>query len=178
MSLFLTIGGMLLLLVGAMGLISGDWLLIAAGLFGGLVLLALSRIIDLLEDISRQRSGAPFAAGQLAKLMRRSPARSVESELFDVHLNPRGGREYPLLHLGGEAYLRARVFLSYLRQDGDQYTFELPGQEPVTLSRTSGYAEGADLFEFQEQVFVKLRAIGMRAVVDGQKVKLEREPVR
>ncbi|QGG55663.1 hypothetical protein [Paenibacillus sp. B01] len=178
MQALLVVGGVVLLAFGAFALLSGQWPAFAGGLFGGLLLMALSRIIDLLEDIARQRSGAPYETGQFARLIRRSPVYAVESELFDVHLNPRGGREYPLIRLDGETYLRARVFLSYLRQDDDKYTFELPEREPVTLSRISGYAVGADLFESQEQVFVKLRALGLRAVVDGKRVKLVREVSR
>ncbi|WP_339279811.1 hypothetical protein NYE40_08995 [Paenibacillus sp. FSL W8-1187] len=173
MQALLVVGGVVLLAFGAFGLFSEQWPAFAGGLFGGLLLMALSRIIDLLEELLRNASDAPYSREQLAKIMQRSRAFRLESELFEVHPNASGGNEYPLYYLNGEPYVRARAFLPYIKQVDTRYTFELPGREPVTLDRSSAYLQEVPLFEYQEQVVVRLKSLGLRTRPVGDAIKLE-----
>ncbi len=169
----LNVMGFVLLGFGLLlGLAGKNLVLIFGGLFCCLTLLALSRIIKLVEPLHNQALHIPFTTSQLLAILHKSPAFSVDSPHFEVY--PNNEIPYPLPLLDGEYYIRAKVFYSYLSQEGSAYTFSLPDARPETLHCSYSYYNGADLFSVNDQVYVRLRKLGLTPNMVGNKAVLER----
>ncbi|MFC4776762.1 hypothetical protein ACFO9Q_08215 [Paenibacillus sp. GCM10023252] len=151
-------------LLGYLFIAVGIWLAIVGGIGPGVLLIAggismiiLSWIFDMVKDMYDDRLGLPMKASRLMRLQRSAMKVVVRSDSFQPY--PEGDREYPLLILDGEMYLRAKVFLNGLSQEKSTYTFQFPGQEPLVLECSPSYRKGVDLFEAGEYVFVRLAAL-------------------
>lgn len=174
MPIFLFTMGILVLVFGLfLGFVSNNLIIILLSIVGGLILLGISKIIEILEAISHKYLQIPFTLNQIWKIIKNSSQYEVASTTFEIHLSPKGDIIYPLVILDNEFYLRARVFYKYLSQSENEYKFELPKQEPVIITKSLSYYKGVELFDFRDQVFVKLKKINVKPIIEGKKLILE-----
>ncbi|SFI76013.1 hypothetical protein SAMN02799624_02056 [Paenibacillus sp. UNC496MF] len=138
----------------------------------GLVLLSLATIAESAQGAYHRSLGLPMTRNQLRTILRQSPTYAFESGLFEAYPNADRAPGYPLLRLDGEYYVRVKLFYPYLRQEDTAYTFALPGRAPAVLDCEAYYRAGADLFEHDERVYVRLAALGLRLRVRGARAEL------
>ena len=144
------------------GIISGNFNIIFYGLVGGLILVSLARIVEYLQDISERSLGIPLSNQQIRKIKIKSEEIKVISNTLEI--NPKV-ELYPLLKLDNEYYLRARALLKYLSQKDRNYTFNFPNREPIILTCAIRYRLGVNMFELDEQVFVKLSSLSQVGLI-------------
>ncbi|WP_123040164.1 hypothetical protein [Cohnella candidum] len=172
MAILLMIAGGLIFVLGIfIGIADESLIFILLSVIGGLLLIGLSKIIELLEGITHRSLGVPYTHDQIRTILQSSLEYPVEAEGIAPY--PDSDTPYPLLHLDGETYMRARVFRNYLSQDGSLYTFAFPDRPPEVLRRMQGYYPGAELFAHEDQVYVKLSRIRLKPRVEGHKLILE-----
>ena len=88
-------------------------------------------------------------------------------------------QSYGYVELDGDAYLSHTPLSGYLKYDGDttppRYTFTFPGKQSVVLfvGRDQKYTKGVDGFRYGGYTYVRLSALGLRAVVQGDVLWLE-----
>jgi hypothetical protein len=172
MKILLWIAGMLVLVFGVfIGIAGGNLIVILLSIVGGFILLGLSKIIDLVEQINDRSLHMPYTHNQIRTILQASPEYVIDAGQFEIYPNPE--TLYALLYLDGEAYIRARVFRNYLSQRDDEYTFSFPDRQPKVMIRANHYYQGVELFGQVEQVFVMLRSIHLKPRISGYKVFLE-----
>lgn len=160
------IGGILLLIIGVfIGFPSGNGIVILLSVVGGLLLMGVSKLIAILEQIYLKVLQQPFTYNQVSTIIKNSNSYFVESESF--HVYPEDQAQYPLIYLDGDYYMRARVFMKYLSQNVYEYTFSFPDQAPITLNRLDYYEKGVELFAFEDQVIVLLNRLNLKPVTAG-----------
>jgi hypothetical protein len=166
--------GIIVLVFGLfLGFASGDLMIILVGLVAGPILLGISKIIQILEELDHKLIRIPFTLDQVWKVIKASTIYEIESEDFEVHPNPRGDVQFPLVILEDEYYIRTRVFKKYFKEEGNEYIFELPKQEPITLQKSYSYYPGVELFDFRDHVYVLLKKINVYPTIEGNKLTLE-----
>ncbi|WP_054955571.1 hypothetical protein [Paenibacillus dakarensis] len=166
--------GLLVLVFGVIyGILSENPMIILVSVVGGFILMGVYKMIEILEGIHHRVLQVPFTENQLHTIITFSKPYKIVSKAFEIHPNPQGNPIYPLIKLDNDYYLRARVFNKYLSQLDNMYTFKLPNQARVTLSSSMSYQEGAGLFQFHDQVFVRLKDINIKPVSEGYILTLE-----
>lgn len=171
MNILQSIIGLLFLVIGTIvGIAMGNYLVLIICITSGFLLISLSRLVDNLTDINHKLLGLPFTTSQLNTILKYSSKYYVESSTFDVY--PDNETLYPLINLENEFYVRAKVFYKYLSQNEHQYTFSLPEKEPVVLNCSSSYYQGVDLFQYGEQVLVKLSVLNINTSIYKDRVIL------
>lgn len=174
MQAFLFIIGLLVFIFGLLyGFSGGGLALLLAGFVAGPLLMGLSKVIQLLEEISHKLLRMPFTLDQVWQVIKNSPKYETESQSFEVYPNPRGDSQYQLVVFDDEYYIKARVFKKYIKPNENELVFEMPNQEPITLQKSYAYYPGVELFDFREQVFVMLKKINVYPVIEGKSLKLE-----
>lgn len=158
MNILQSIIGLLILIFGTVaGVYSGNLLILIISFTSGFLLISLSKLVDNLTDINHKLLGLPFTTSQLNTILKYSPQYYVESSTLDVY--PDNETLYPLINLENELYIKAKVFYKYLSQNEHQYTFRLPEKGAIVLNCSSAYYQGVDLFQYGEQVLVKLSVL-------------------
>ncbi|UVI28264.1 hypothetical protein [Paenibacillus spongiae] len=164
--------GVLILLTGTFaGIAGGNFFVLITAVTCGLVLISLSKLLNYNREIHNKLLGLPLTKNQIFQIKKRSPLFRIESPWIDIY--PQQGIAYPLLFLDDERYLRARVFYRYLSQDENLYTLELPGHEPVVLSCSKFYYKGVELFEDEEQVFVKISVLPVKLTFNNDRIIID-----
>lgn len=172
MNILQSIIGLLILIFGTVaGVYSGNLLILIISFTSGFLLISLSKMVDNLTDINHKLLGLPFTTSQLNTILKYSPQYFVESSTLDVY--PDNETLYPLINLENEFYIRAKVFYKYLSQNEHQYTFSLPEKEPIVLNCSSSYYQGVDLFQYGEQVLVKLSVLKLNISIYKDRVILK-----
>ncbi|MBW5446221.1 hypothetical protein GE107_09135 [Cohnella sp. CFH 77786] len=173
MNILMNIAGTLILVVGILlGLADGNLIVIALSVIGGFMLLGMSKIIELMEQINERMLHVPYTRDHLRSILQASPDYVIEGGDFEIYPEPQS--TYTLLNLDGETYIRARAFRKYMSQRDEEYTFSFPDRQPVVLNRASRYHPGAELFAYEDQVYVMLGAIGLRYRISGHRLILEK----
>lgn len=164
MNKFQYICGLLILILGTIvGLLLGNVMLAVICVVGGFVLISLSELVRLVQEMNHKMLGVPLTKDQITTIIQHSRHYYVYSQDLDVHPDP--GTAYTFIVLDGEHYIRARVFLPYIRQQEFEYTFTLPDRDPVVMHCSNDYYKGVDLFGSYDQVIVKLSALGLKWTV-------------
>lgn len=173
MNKILGFAGYSLLVIGSvMGLLMGSLIVILFSLLAGLLLVSVAKLESISQALYLTQSGLPLTETQMGRIIQRSPQFHVESQSFDVYPKTESAR-YHLIYLHQEYYIRVRVFYEYLRQEEDEYRFLLPGREPIILILSDRYLAGVELFEHQQQVFVKLSSLGLKCRIKNEHLILE-----
>lgn len=131
--------------------------LASLGVFAGLLLLAVSKVVDYVHDLHTQSLGIPWSDSQLRKIKLKSRKLKVASSSLKIHAEV--DAEYPILHLDGERYVRIKAFLNYLSQEERSYKLELPERDPIVLSCAIDYYPGVEMFELDDQVYIRLSCL-------------------
>ncbi|MFC4811473.1 hypothetical protein [Paenibacillus sp. GCM10023250] len=165
--------GLVILMLGTIvGIFTRSMTVIVLCVTIGLVLLSLATIAESAQGAYHRALGLPMTRNQLRTILRQSPTYAFESGLFDAYPNADRAPGYPLLRLDGEYYVRVKLFYRYLRQEDTAYTFALPSRAPAVFDCEAYYREGADLFEHDERVYVRLAALGLRLRIRGARAEL------
>ncbi|RED66146.1 hypothetical protein [Cohnella lupini] len=174
MQLFIFIMGIIVLVFGIFfGFASGNLTLLLAGFVAGPLLLGIAKIIQILEGLDHKLLRIPYSLDQVWKVIKSSTIYEMESKDFEVHPNVKGNTQFPLVLLDDEYYLKARVFKKYFKEEENEYLFELPKQEPITLQKSYSYYPGVELFDFRDHLYVLLKKINVYPNIEGNKVTLE-----
>jgi len=164
--------GLCILLGGSLiGLTSGNYFVLVMAVTCGFLLMSLSKLIDISKDNNHRLLGLPLTKSQINQIKGRSPHYLIESPIFDIY--PQKNPIYPLIMLDNERYIRAKVFYNYLSQEEDCYKFELPDHESIAINCSSFYYSGVDLFEHEDQVFVKLSKLPVKLTIHSSRVIME-----
>ncbi|MCQ6560757.1 hypothetical protein [Paenibacillus mendelii] len=164
--------GLCILLAGSLiGLASGNYYVLVMAITCGFVLMSLSKLIDMNRDNNHRLLGMPLTTSQINQIKSRSPHYQIESPIFDIY--PQQNPVYPFMMLDNERYIRAKVFYNYLSQEGYCYTFELPGHESIALHCSTFYYSGVELFEHEDQVFVKISSLPVKLTILNRKIIME-----
>ncbi|TCN00677.1 hypothetical protein EV294_101125 [Paenibacillus sp. BK033] len=144
-----------------------------AGMFAvaGFVLVSLAELVRLQQGMYHLALGLPLRNEQIHKILRRTSPVKVTSTTLSIH--PFNETEYPLLELQGEAYLRVKAFISYIEQSETEYRFTFPDSAPVLLICDPRYSQGSRLFQYNDQVFVKLSALPLSIEKEGDRLRVE-----
>ncbi|MDF2661512.1 MAG: hypothetical protein K0Q94_4303 [Paenibacillus sp.] len=170
--IILLVVGLFVLVAGTFaGILESDILIVVCSVAGGLILVSLWKIWNVLQKIHYRLLGIALTDSQLNTIVKHSGKYAVESDLFDVY--PDSNTPYPLLMLDGELYIRARLFRDYVEQEEDRYQFSLPDREPVELKFSDRYVPGAALFGHGDQVFVSVSRLGLTPVFYKDRIRLE-----
>lgn len=143
------------------------------GSFGGFVLIALSQLMDAARVMRDRALGIPLSDGQIRLIRAKTRAVAVISNTLTLQPPE---PSYPLLTLDGEPYIRARVLVRYLTQNGNAYTFHFPEMEPKTVICAAHYRPEVRLFELDDEVYVKLsllREVGLQITLAEQGLLIE-----
>lgn len=174
MGIMSMIGYVIITLSVIVGLSTNNLFLTFLGVFAGLVLIAISKIVDYLHDLHTQALGLPWSDAQLRRIKTRSRQMKVISSSLQIHAEV--DTEYPVLRLDGEHYVRVKALYDYLTQDGRTYTLRLPGREPILLSCAIDYFPRVEMFELDEQVYIRLSCLsqaGLTVKVTGEGLVIE-----
>lgn len=144
------------------GFISGNFIIIFYGVVGGFILVSLSYVVEHLQDISERALGIPLSNQQIRKIKINSEEIKVTSNTLDI--NPKDDL-YPLLRLDNEYYLRAKALIKYLSQEDRKYTFHFLNRKPLIYTCAIRYRPGINMFELDEQVFVKLSSLSQVGLI-------------
>jgi hypothetical protein len=139
--------------------------------FAGFVLASLAEIVLMQRDTYVLALGLPYKNEQINLIIKRSTPVKVFSSGLSIH--PFDGTAYPLLQLHGEAYLRAKAFVSYIEQHEMEYRFVFPDVDPVLLVCEPRCRKGSSLFQFNDHVFVKLSALPLDVHREGDRLRIE-----
>ncbi|SFE43165.1 hypothetical protein SAMN05216378_3091 [Paenibacillus catalpae] len=143
--------------------------LIFAG--AGFVLISLAELVRMQQGTYHLALGLPYKNEQINEIIKRSTPVKVFSTGLSIH--PFDGTAYPLLQLHGESYLRAKAFIPYIEQSEMEYRFSFPDVDPVLLLCEPRCGQGSSLFQFNEQVFVKLSALPLTIKREGDRLRIE-----
>lgn len=136
-------------------------------MFAGFVLVSLAEMVRIMRGTYLTTLGLPPTKEQLHTIISHSPKWLVSSNSLTIY--PNNDTEYPVIHLHGEQYIRSRVFRPYMEQTEMEYRFSFPGREPIIMNCTTNYSPGVDLFEFNDQVFVKLSELPLIHRIEGDR---------
>ncbi|MFX3635099.1 MAG: hypothetical protein ACE3L7_19175 [Candidatus Pristimantibacillus sp.] len=150
-----------------MTLMTGEFSVGPLIIFAGFILVSLSEIIRLMQGTYQITLGLPPTSEQLHFIIQHSPKWLVSSQSLAIY--PLNETEYPIIRLHGESYIRARAFLKYMEQKEMEYRFHFPDLAPIVMNCTSFYSPGVDLFEFNDQVFVKLSELPLIQRLEGER---------
>ncbi|MEK0315920.1 hypothetical protein [Cohnella sp. 56] len=171
MRTLLDIFGYIILLFGTLlGAMSGSLILIVVSIVGGLLLLALSHLIGIAENVQARLLDLPPTLNTVRAVVQGAAAVRVEAE--DIELYPAADAKYELIELDDEQYMRTKAFRHYLAVMDSRYTFSLPNRPSITLHCAYDYDRGIELFALDGQSFVMLKAIGVEAVRDNGVIRL------
>ncbi|MCM3628843.1 hypothetical protein M3194_15980 [Paenibacillus glycanilyticus] len=137
----------------------------------GFVLISLAELVRLQQGTYHLALGLPLKNEQINDIMRRTPPSKVTSSSLNIH--PFDGAEYPLIRLHGESYIRAKVFVPYIVQTEMEYRFAFPNAEPVLLICEPRYSLDSRLFQYNEQVYVKLSELPLKYQTEGDRLRME-----
>lgn len=164
--------GLCILAAGSLiGIASGNYYVLVMAITCGLILMSLSKLFDINRDKYHLLLGIPLTKSQINLIKNRSPHYRVESRVFKIY--PQQDPIYPIIMLDHERYMRAKVFYNYLSQEEYCYKFELPGHEPIALNCSTSYYSGVDLFEHEDQVFVKISSLPVKLTVHNRRIIME-----
>lgn len=164
--------GLLILVTGALaGIASGNVMLLLMAITCGFVLLSMSKLVNYNREIHHKLLGLPLTKNQIDQIKKHSPLFRIASPWITIY--PQQDIQYPLLILDDERYIRARVFYRYLSQEENRYTFDLPGHEPVVLGCSKVYYKGVELFEDEDQVFVKISRLPVKLTIINDRIVIE-----
>jgi hypothetical protein len=147
---------------------------ILAGLIvavAGSVLVSLAELVRMQQGTYHLALGLPYKNEQINEMIKLSQPMKVFSSGLTIH--PHDDTAYPMLRLHGEYYLRAKAFVPYIEQQEMEYKFVFPDTEPVLLLCELRCRQGSNLFQFNEQVFVKLSALPLAIQMEGDKLRIE-----
>lgn len=158
-----SIAGLLILLFGTfVGIVSGNYIIVMAGVTCGFLLLSLAKLLDQSRDSHHRLLGIPLTKSQIQTIIANSAVFTVESDSIDVY--PSKDAQYPLIVLDNEKYIRAKAFYKCLSQDDYQYTFQLP-HGTIVLDCSDMYYPGVDLVDLGDQVLVRISALQLSTKV-------------
>ncbi|GMK46671.1 hypothetical protein PghCCS26_38000 [Paenibacillus glycanilyticus] len=143
----------------------------AAFAAAGFVLVSLAELVRLQQGMYHLALGLPLKNEQIHKILRRTPPVKVTSTTLSIH--PFNETEYPLLELQGESYLRVKAFIPYIEQSETEYRFTFPESALVLLICDPRYSQGSRLFQYNDQVFVKLSALPLSVQKEGDRLRVE-----
>ncbi|WP_217594621.1 hypothetical protein [Cohnella sp. GbtcB17] len=163
-----------LILVGGtvVGFLNGSVTLIVLSLFGGPVLLGLSHLIGIAENVQARLLNLPPTPDMVRSLVKNAPKLVVDGTDIGIDVYPEAGASYEWLELDGEAYMRTKALRKYVEHVGNGYAFALPGREKVVLRALDHYYEGAPVFWSEGHAYVMLSAIGLSAVRENDRIAL------
>jgi hypothetical protein len=136
----------------------------------GSVLVSLAELVRMQQGTYHLALGLPYKNEQINEMIKLSQPVKVFSSGLTIH--PFDGTEYPLLLLHGEYYLRAKAFVPYIEQQEMEYKFVFPDTEPVLLLCEPRCRQGSSLFQFNDQVFVRLSALPLAIQLEGDKLQI------
>ncbi|GLX67656.1 hypothetical protein [Paenibacillus glycanilyticus] len=139
--------------------------------FAGFVLASLAELVLVQQSKYHLALGLPYKDEQINLMLKRSTPVKVSSGGLSIH--PLDGTAYPLLQLHGDYYLRAKAFIAYIEQNETEYRFAFPDVEPVLLASEPRCRQGSSLFQFNDQVFVKLSALPLAIQLEGDRLRIE-----
>lgn len=159
------------LLLGLLIVLSGQVIEAAMFAAAGFVLISLAELVRLQQGMYHLALGLPLKHEQIHHILRRTPPVKVTSTSLSIH--PFNETEYPLLELHGEYYLRAKAFIPYMEQSETEYRFAFPETALVLLICEPRYRKGSRLFQYNDQVFVKLSALPLSVEKEGDRLHVE-----
>ncbi|MGZ9584483.1 hypothetical protein [Paenibacillus marinisediminis] len=161
MGLFLKVIGIVMIGWGTMlGVNVAEPITVIVSILGGCVLMALGQFVDIFEDMRNRHSlELPLSKQQVRTIIRHSTRYQFISN--DLKLYSGDRKEYPLVLLEGEQYIRASLFHEYMAIDINEYTFAFPERASVILHSHYSYYPGVELFELDDALFVKVTSLGI-----------------
>jgi hypothetical protein len=97
--------------------------------------------------------GVTLNERQIKTIIKKETNIPFQSDTLELY--PSKDAAYPYLILNGEYYIRARLLMKYLAQNGIEYTISLPEREPVVVHCSKQYRPNVDMFENYDHVFIK-----------------------
>ncbi|MDI4646107.1 hypothetical protein [Cohnella hashimotonis] len=163
--------GYLILLGGTIvGFASNSVTMVVLSLFGGPVLLGLSHLIGIAENVQARLLDLPPTLATVRSRIRNAPEYAVDGGGIEIY--PSAEAKYEWIDLNGDIYIRSRAFRKYLEHVDNRYAFALPGSRTVVLHRAEYYSGGAALFSLDGHSYVLLRAIGLAASLEEDRIAL------
>ncbi|SFB43621.1 hypothetical protein SAMN05216312_10862 [Cohnella sp. OV330] len=173
MRTLLEVFGYLIMVGGtSVGLTSGSVTLIAFSIFGGPVLLGLSHLIGIAENVQARMLDLPPTLATVRSVIKGAPEYVVESPDLDIY--PSADTKYEWIDLNGDVYMRSRAFRKYIENVENRFAFTLPGRETVVLHNAGTYSNGEALFSLDGYSYVMLSAIGLAAVREHGRIVLQK----
>ncbi|MBE1442276.1 hypothetical protein [Paenibacillus sp. OAS669] len=137
---------------------------IGGSIVSGIFLMALGRIVELLEKIERK------LPGQLTSQTQQVQEYTVSSSDFEVYESR--NETYRFFTLDGDDFIQARVFKHYMELHGESIVFKLPNQEQREWIKEPAYHASAHLFTRDHIVFVRLSSLNIKASRLGDSIVL------
>ncbi|MDG0793648.1 hypothetical protein OMP38_24565 [Cohnella ginsengisoli] len=163
-----------LILVGGtiVGLMSGSVTLIVLSLFGGPVLLGVSHLIGIAENVQAHLLDLPPTMDTVRSFIKKAPEYAIDGSDAGIEVYPSADANYEWIELNGDVYMRSKPFRKYIEHVDNRYSFALPGRETVVLRAFDHYYKGAPLFWSDGHAYVMLSAIGLTGVRENDRVAL------
>ncbi|WP_028563179.1 hypothetical protein [Paenibacillus pinihumi] len=162
----LYVAGILLIVAGAFfGISSESGLLFFYSILPGIFLMAIGRIISLLERIEQKLPGQNDR--QTGQFGSKYTFRSLD---FQVFADMNGLYQY--VRLDGHDYVQATLFKNHMSHEGDVFVFSLPNKPEIKLHRQGMYEAGAELFMSNNATLVSLQVLGLTASHENGEIRL------
>ncbi|WP_079914862.1 hypothetical protein [Paenibacillus sp. 32352] len=137
---------------------------IGGAIVSGLFLIALGRIVELLEKIERK---LPDPSNSQTQQVQEYTVSSSDFEVYESR-----NETYRFFTLDGEDFIQARVFKHYMELHGESIVFKLPNQEQREWIKEPAYHASAHLFTRDHIVFVRLSSLNIKASRLGDSIVL------
>jgi|GEM_PF-5176518 len=141
----------------------------------GLILVGLSEILSTLRNLEKNliRHFSPKEIKQMMNLSRRYTFSSDKIALYVVDRD-----QFPVIDIGDEQYLPLELLTYHYEPTADgKFIFKLPDREEIHLKldqkvERENEDSPSNLIEVNGELFVRVKALGLDLVIDGNKAWL------
>jgi hypothetical protein len=137
-----------------------DFSIVVITVTGGVIILALGKIVEVLERIEKKLPERSYSEEFPAAEFK------VKSNHFEVYDS--NNETYQYFILDGSEFIQARVFKNYMEINGSSFIYELPNREEIQLTVYKEYSLTAEMFSRDDGlIFVKLSALKINPTRQG-----------
>ncbi|MFC4777333.1 hypothetical protein ACFO9Q_11115 [Paenibacillus sp. GCM10023252] len=174
MMVFLFILGLIVLVIGPIvGVMSSDLATAAISIACGGLLIGLSKLIEMVEDIKSNLLRAPLTTSQVATIIKNTMTYEIESKGLEIELNSENENGYSVIRIEDDYYIAVSLFSKYLTKNEEEYIFALPRQDVITLYLEYNYYKEVGLFKVMNEVYVNLSKLNVQPIFSGNSVTLK-----
>jgi hypothetical protein len=161
---FIIFIGVLYSFIVIKNLTSGDVSIILSTVFGGVIFLALGKIVEILEKIEKKLPERKYTE---EFPITEFSVRSNDFEVYDSN-----NETYKYFTLNGNEFIQARVFKNYIDIKETDFEYKLPNRNEIKLTVYKEYSPIVDMFSRDEIIFVKLSSLNISLLRRGNKITL------